>query len=650
VSSDLNTELIIDLSNNDGHGKRHHHSVRTRLVCMSALTDAKVQNIPVSSSTQASPTLLDVLSRLECELNQFQSAIQTPKARAAALATADRGIDDAQRLMLSMLTRRNTLVPISILPADVLSRIFHFIAFEELSDLFDCVFAHVCRRWRQVALDDSTLWTHFSDLPRNKDWIAERLFRARHAPLVIHLYQSMGKDTLSLFTPHITHTRELDLSGLSRHSKIVQEISIQKAPILEYLKFGELDSLPMDNGHVGHLFFKGTLPKLRMLEVSTVFPWSLFPRGQLTELTVTLIGGVSALTSKDSQHDGLNQFIGLLVASPSLEVLTLQNCLPTTLSSESLDGQPIHLPRLSRLCLTGSSPCVTNLFKMLKLSSSTRLRLNCTSENTATPNGYHILPILSEHFNDPTHVKFRNFKIDVDHTHGMIEMIASTSLPMSPIPRTHFIQADGDPELSLSFHRISDLNRLSDILRKACNVLSLSNIEFFSFSSRIPNQVIIDWSDIFQHCPEVATVQVDGGRTIGLLQALTSPKRANDNGRGAEAQAANDNDNHAPAPMHVPIFPKLTSLRLKTLNFTYSGVLSDLVINAVQQRKVNKTPLTTLCIEKCVIREKQAAALEKLVCDFQWDHYKGYYDDEESNREDSEFDDDGDDHSDMSDW
>jgi len=237
----------------------------------------------------------------------------------------------------------------------------------------------------------------------------------------------------------------------------------------------------------------------------------------------------------------------------------------------------------------------------------------------------------------------------------MIEMIASTSLPMSPIPRTHFIQADGDPELSLSFHRISDLNRLSDILRKACNVLSLSNIEFFSFSSRIPNQVIIDWSDIFQHCTEVATVQVDGGGTIGLLQALTSPKRANDNGRGAEAQAANDNDNHAPAPMHVPIFPKLTSLRLKTLNFTYSGVLSDLVINAVQQRKVNKTPLTTLYIDECVIKEEQADTLEKLVCDFRWDHKENHEFSEDSDCEDhhsyhsSEFDDCGDEYSTISD-
>jgi len=308
------------------------------------------------------------------------------------------------------------------------------------------------------------------------------------------------------------------------------------------------------------LFFKGTLPKLRILRVSTAFPWSLFPRGQLTQLTVTLYEEVSAVTSKDSQHDNLNQLIGLLIASQSLEFLALQSCLPTTLSSESSDGRKIHLPRLSRLYLSGSSSRVANLFKMLKLSSSTTLSLVCTSESTATDNDYHILPILSEHFTDPTHVKFRTFELHLHWMFDVIAMIASTSLPMSPIPRNHFVQADGDPELSLSFDDVSDPKRFLDILRRACNVLSLSNIEFFSLSSHGPNQVI-NWSEIFQHCTEVTTVQIDGGTATDLLQALMPPKRANDDGRGAEALAPNDNDNHAPALVHVLMFPKLTSLR-----------------------------------------------------------------------------------------
>jgi len=112
--------------------------------------------------------------------------IQTLKAREAALSTANQDIDAAKHLILSMLMHRKILVPISILPAESLARIFHFAVFSEsMQPCFptlklSCVyFTHVCRRWRQVALNDPTLWTHFSDAPQNKEWIAERLSRAR---------------------------------------------------------------------------------------------------------------------------------------------------------------------------------------------------------------------------------------------------------------------------------------------------------------------------------------------------------------------------------------------------------------------------------------------------------------------------------------
>jgi len=370
------------------------------------------------------------------------------------------------------------------------------------------------------------------------------------------------------------------------------------------------------------------------------------------QLEVTLNHEASTITSNDSQHDDLNQLIDLLINCPSLEVLSLENCLPAMLS-ESSAGQTIHLLRLSRLCLRGSSSRVTNLFKMLKLPSSTRLRLNCPSENTATHNDYHILPFLSEHFSDPTPVKFRSFKLNLNHVDRVIDIVASTSPPVSPICHTNFIRAEGDPELWLTFHCVDNLNRL-DILRRACNVLCLSNLEFLSMWTSHPNQ-FINWSEIFQHRTEVTMVDVYGCGTIGLLQALTPPKRADtvargrdrkcgNNGRGAPAPAPNDNDSHAPARVYVPIFPKLTSLRLQSLNFNDlvpgSGVLFNLVLNAVQRRKVNKTPLTTLCIEACVIRGKQAKVLEKLVCGFRWD-YHGYFS--------SESDDSSDDRSDISD-
>ena len=610
------------------------HETYERVCLYSALTDAQTPKHLVSSNTQASPMLSDVFSRLDCELNEFQSAVQTPKARAAALATVDQDIDAAKRLILSVLTRRNMLAPISVLPAEILVRIFHFSAFSKQSysqapELGSVHFTHVCRRWRQLALDDSTLWTHFSDYPRNqrnKEWIAERLSRARNALLVIELKGTIGKDRFSLFTPHISHTRELYIHHLSYlHSEIIQEISIQKAPVLEHLELSVSDTSLTANKN--HSFFKEPLPNLRVFCISNIrVPWSLFPRGRLTQLKVT--HNVEVPTSEVSPHGDLNQLVDLLADCPSLEVLTLENCLPVALSGSS-GRQTVHLPQLSRLCLRGSSSRVTNLFKMLRLSSSTTLRLDCTSENTVTHKDYDILPFLSAHFNDPIPIKFRSFKINLDDTDRVISMFASTSIPtISPISHTRAIQADSDAELSLSFHRVPEPNNIADILRRACDVLSLSNLEFLSMYSPNPNQ-FDNWSETFQHCTEVTTIQVSGSGTIGLLQALKPSKSANmtahgkgrkreygNNGRGAQSQVPDD----------VPIFPKLTSLVLESLKFTDavagSGVLFHLVLGAVQRRLTYETPLTMLCINRCVIREKQAKALEEVVPDFRWDRIK----------------------------
>jgi len=281
-------------------------------------------------------------------------------------------------------------------------------------------------------------------------------------------------------------------------------------------------------------------------------------------------------------------------------------------------------------------------------------------------------------------------KIKVDDVGRVIAVVASTSLPISPVNPTDIIQDDSDAELSLSFHGVVYASNRVDILRRACDVLPLSNLEFLSVYFPSSSESI-NWSEIFQHCTEVTTVQVSGHGTIGLLQALTPPKQANttargkgrkrkrgDEGRAARAQAANDDDDDDDddddndnddndddddddddddndddnddddnddnddnddglAPVHVPIFPKLTSLLLEVLDFSDevpgSGILYDLVMGAAQRRRANKTPLTTLCIDKCVISKEQARALEKVVSDFRWDHDEGYRDDDEGDRE-----------------
>jgi len=262
-------------------------------------------------------------------------------------------------------------------------------------------------------------------------------------------------------------------------------------------------------------------------------------------------------------------------------------------------------------------------------------------EFVATPNEHLILPFLSAHFNDPTPIEFRSFKLTQDYEDLVMSIVASTSLPTSPVPHRHAddIQADtGDAELSLSlsFLRVRDFDMMHTIVKRACEVLPLSKLEFLSIFSPIIMIPVINWGEVFQHCIEVTTVQVYGHGSISLLVALLPPpQRSHEKGRkrrrgdnvGGTQFNNNDNTNCVSAPAHAPMFPKLTSLLLEMLFFDIlvSGTydIFDLILETVKRRKATKTPLTTLCIDQRQISAEEASELEKVVPDFRWDHNEG---------------------------
>ena len=164
---------------------------------------------------------------------------------------------------------------------------------------------------------------------------------------------------------------------------------------MEYLELGASDASPITFHQlaVAMTLFKGHTPKLRSFTTSHItIPWSLIPRGQLTQLRIIFSRGIS--TPSIPSLDDSNQLFDLLINSPDLEILSLEFCLPSMLSQVS-HGEPIHLPRLSRLSLGGATSRVTNLLKKLKLPSSATLHLCCTSEDPST---YPILPLISAHF------------------------------------------------------------------------------------------------------------------------------------------------------------------------------------------------------------------------------------------------------------
>ena len=362
--------------------------------------------------------LSDLFTLLQSGHNLSRIMTQTPASRTTAVSAIDKEIDAVRWLIRSLLPRCNSLAPISTLPPKLLARIFQFLILEDdlarfgvpMSVWFNAT--HVCRHWRQVALEDFSLWARITvtESP-SLDWISEMLVRSRNAPLDINLMGGLTPGLLSKFPPHIFHTRQLRLCGVRMHHfQRVKDICALEAPALEHFELGILAGSPVPFRQLaGPTLFKGQTPRLRKLILSQIsIPWSHIPRGQLTELKINLFRMRSA--PNNSGPDDSNQLVDLLINSPELKVLVLKFCLPPMLSQVTR-GQPIHLLHLSHLCLGGSTPHVTSLLKKLKLPSSAVLHLRCISESPSTHDDHQILPLVSVHFQNPTPVEFKSFRV-----------------------------------------------------------------------------------------------------------------------------------------------------------------------------------------------------------------------------------------------
>jgi hypothetical protein len=568
---------------------------------------------------------------MDPELTPFRSSIQTATARSAAISSMDEDIEATMGHLLSLLARRNALVPIFILPPELLSRIFHFHALEEpswsgLETLGWIRATHVCRHWRRVALDDSTLWATISGIPRSKRWIAETLARAKCAPLTIDLIDPPDNAILSMFPSQFSHTRELRLRSLSlAHVDNIRELCGLEAPVLEHFELDMSDaSLPVTFYQpIETKFFKGDAPRLRTFSLCHVrIPWSLIPLIRLSQLIITLPREISSADDLPL-HDELNQFIGVLANSPGLENLVLQFCLPSMLSHFS--RQTIHLPHLSHLGLAGSSSRVTNLLKTLKLPSSTKLHLRCTADNTPIYNDSLILSLISAHFNSPEPVKFKGFILNLDYTERSICLIAATSHPTCTRSHTSGCCLEGDTELFLSMDTQFDFGHLQNTLERMCTMLPIEEVEFLSISA--PDMVQpVSWGGLFRRCEKITTIEARGQGTTTLLQTLKPQKSGSttSGGKGKwkrrdnrDAQAQGADNSTGPV---LPVFPNLTTLVLRKLDFSenvpHCGNLYDVLMNLLRRRELFKVPLKSLTIESSRISIKRANALEKLVPEF----------------------------------
>jgi hypothetical protein len=160
----------------------------------------------------------------------------------------------------------------------------------------------------------------------------------------------------------------------------------------------------------------------------------------------------------------------------------------------------------------------------------------------------------------------------------------------------------------------------------------MAEVEFLSIST--PDGLhSIDWGGFFQRCEKIITIDICGHGTTTLLQALTPPKPRGKMHKGKRRKREGDRNARAAgadstAPNESPVFPKLTTLFMRELNFAEQvprcGNLYDVLMNALRRRRLHKAPSKKLSIDDSIISTKRSCALEREAQDFHCGKYETF--------------------------
>ncbi|KAI0264871.1 hypothetical protein BC834DRAFT_970441 [Gloeopeniophorella convolvens] len=447
-------------------------------------------------------------------------------------------INTTELRLRSLYPQLNSLAPVSLLPTELLTRIFHLLR-DDQSYNQDTSWppswitsTRVCRRWREVSLSDPSLWSGIwtSSPMCTEKWLFEMLIRSKEAILDVDLRMPSAELLRSVALRH-SHIRSLALGCLvdSPRDEHVQKLLASEAPGLEELYLGPksfgshvllTNILPISLSEFG--LFRGQAPKLRSIHLYQVHvPWAHFPRCTLTHLTITSSSGDEVEVFPPGNT---GELIDILNNSPALEELTLNHCL--TFTPPQPRARPrasantiIDLPRLSQLTLLGPSSSVLRLLESVHTPALLDLRLLFVATNRAEVESWPaIAPSILARFYRTRSVVFNHLRLGVDHHSDWPTTQVNTEGPSSfaiPSPTCNTF-------VSLNFEDRSqaETDSLRRIISGVCTAIRL--VELTSIYVTIPGYVDGPpfWTQFFQKCTGVTEFRASGAGTEPLLQLL----------------------------------------------------------------------------------------------------------------------------------
>lgn len=540
-------------------------------------------------------------------------------------------IDDYLRKILTLKTHLNVLTHINYLPTEILAQILvtyvrnHYHSATSHWDKSALArpewikLAHVCQRWRDVAMNTPRFWSHV--YARRAKTFCALLPLSKSSPLYIDLDLRGTTDgkawgsAMELIGQQSHRLREFCYTATSKQVRLLAEELSHPMPLLEKLVLSNYVSKVPGKDPLPLLPAAGHAPRLLHLEIHHL-PVMWTDRVFCPTLTTLVVVGLESPRGAGLHIGTSEQFLDALqVMAPSLVHLTLDNCLPR-FQPAAFEPPPatrtIALPSLRHFKVAAITDDCVFLMDRLSMNPTAKVAVNALGVAGIPP----LVEILSAHISRTApllalHMFFPGVASWAVNIVGQGEITDMARVRLDLTFRTSHLDDRFDRPLTA--------------VLKAAKTL-FSDVKTLCISSG--NELDIGWQRLFTRAPSLQVLDIKGHPGNGFLKALCNVQRKK---KGESSRWV------------VPL-PRLCELRLHDGRFRQApiwghkrstGEFFDQLLDWVILRCNYKVPLRRMGISECkYATAKDVNHLREIVVDVKWDEWE---------RESSEDDEDSDD-------
>ena len=298
---------------------------------------------------------------------------------------------------LLALRRRNALAPISSLPTEVIADIFYLL--REQPPVLPV--AHVCHRWREIALAHPLFWSRLDFTTISPAGATEILARSGMVPLYLeaNVLANRWDDVRcvafqKVLQPHVSHIYRLRIKASQLRLNRVLEGLTSPAPALEHLSLSIEYYNEPSRVFVPDTLFDATTPKLSSLNL---FNCSISWKSPLFKSLKHL----ETISLSRIVRPSLIDWLAALDEMPQLRSLLLHLASPSTSPLTYHVKRRVTLPSLACLDISDSELDCALALSHLVLPSLTSLCVTTTSTRPTIDGLQKMLPYVAKHAHGP---------------------------------------------------------------------------------------------------------------------------------------------------------------------------------------------------------------------------------------------------------